>query len=150
MPIEFAASAAAARSGAPMPPPAPCPSTSAPCGSSTACRWTRAGPCGVSMSIAIRARRPRVAHMRYLVIETYVRGAEAVYARAARQGRMLPAGLSYLDSWVDAETLDRCFQLMETNDPNLFDEWTAQWNDLVDFEIVQVIDSDEAARRALS
>ena len=92
--------------------------------------------------------RARVAHMRYLVIETYVGGADAVYARAGRQGRMLPAGLAYIDSWVDERTLDRCFQLMETDDPNAFDEWTARWSDLVEFEIVPVISSSEAARRA--
>jgi hypothetical protein len=85
--------------------------------------------------------------MRYLVIEIYVRGAEAVYARAAERGRMLPAGLAYIDSWVEADTLDRCFQLMETDDPKLFDEWIANWSDLVEFEIVPVIDSGEAARR---
>ena len=86
--------------------------------------------------------------MRYLVIETYVHGAEAVYARAAERGRMLPAGLAFIDSWVAAETLDRCFQLMETDDPGLFDEWTANWNDIVDFEIVPVISSSEAADQA--
>jgi len=86
--------------------------------------------------------------MRYLVIETYVGGADAVYARAKRRGRMLPAGLAYIDSWVEAERLDRCFQLMETDEPKLFDEWIANWNDLVEFEIVPVISSTEAARRA--
>jgi hypothetical protein len=86
--------------------------------------------------------------MRYLVIETYLRGAEAVYARAAEQGRMLPAGLVYIDSWVDAQTLDRCFQLMETDDRALFDDWVANWSDLVHFEVVPVISSSEAADRS--
>jgi len=86
--------------------------------------------------------------MRYLVIETYVGSPEAVYARAKQQGRLLPAGLAYVESWVDAETLGRCFQLLETDDPTLFDAWTAKWNDLVEFEIVPVISSTEAARRA--
>jgi Protein of unknown function (DUF3303) len=86
--------------------------------------------------------------MLYLVIETYLRGAEAVYSRATERGRMLPAGLVYVDSWVAAETLDRCFQLMESDDPGLFDEWVANWSDLVEFEIVPVISSAEAARRA--
>jgi hypothetical protein len=88
--------------------------------------------------------------MRYLVIETYVRGAESVYARAAQQGRMLPVGLEYIESWVDAETLDRCFQLMETDDPRLFDEWIASWSDIVEFEIVPVISSSEAAEKSKS
>ena len=34
-------------------------------------------------------------------------------------------GLEYVDSWVD-ERLDRCFQLMRTDDPALFEEWTAR------------------------
>lgn len=85
--------------------------------------------------------------MLYLVIEKYVHGAAAVYARAAQRGRMLPAGLVYVDSWVDADGLDRCFQLMETDEPRLFDEWTANWDDIVDFEVVPVIRSSEAAQR---
>ena len=88
--------------------------------------------------------------MRYLVIEAYVGGADAVYARAKRRGRMLPAGLAYIDSWVEAERLDRCFQLMETDDTPLLDEWMGHWSDLVDFEVVRVISSVEAADRLLS
>ena len=86
--------------------------------------------------------------MRYMVIETFTRGPQAVYARAAERGRLLPPGLGYLDSWIDERGLDRCFQLMETEDPRLFDEWIAQWSDVADFEIIPVIDTDEAARRS--
>ncbi|HEY0783509.1 MAG TPA: DUF3303 family protein [Thermoanaerobaculia bacterium] len=86
--------------------------------------------------------------MRYLVIEAYKRGAAAVYARSAERGRMLPAGLVYLESWIDARTLDCCYQLMETDDPSLFDPWIAAWADLVDFEVVPVVSSAEAAARA--
>ncbi len=86
--------------------------------------------------------------MRYMVIETYRRGAAAVYEQAAKRGRMLPEGLNYLESWVDASRFDRCFQLMETDRPQLFEEWTSRWSDLVDFEIVPVISSAEAAARA--
>ena len=50
---------------------------------------------------------------------------------------MLPEGLTYLDSWV-AANCERCFQLMETPSPSLFDEWTSRWSDLVEFEIVRV------------
>jgi hypothetical protein len=86
--------------------------------------------------------------MRYMVIETFTQGPEPVYARAAECGRMLPPGLVYVDSWIDERRLDRCFQLMETDDPGLFDAWTAQWADLAEFEIVPVIGSAEAAARA--
>jgi len=86
--------------------------------------------------------------VRYMVIERYTRGPGPVYARAAERGRMLPRGLAYLDSWIDERRLDRCFQLMETDDPRLLEEWAARWADLVDFEIIPVIDSAEAAARA--
>ena len=81
-----------------------------------------------------------------MVVERFLHGAAPVYERAAERGRMLPDGLRYVDSWVD-ERLDRCFQLMETDDAALFDEWTASWADLVEFEIVPVLTSADAARR---
>lgn len=83
-----------------------------------------------------------------MVIETFAHGARPVYERAASKGRMLPHGLAYVDSWVD-ERLERCFQLMETEDPQLLDQWTAQWSDIVRFEIVPLIESGEAAERVL-
>jgi hypothetical protein len=83
-----------------------------------------------------------------MVIETFVQGARPVYERAAEKGRMLPPGLLYLDSWIE-EGLQRCFQLMETDDPGALDEWIGGWSDLARFEIVPVISSNEAAARAL-
>jgi len=82
-----------------------------------------------------------------MVIETFSQGPGPVYARAAERGRLLPPGLVYLESWIDERRLDRCFQLMETDDPSLFDAWIAQWSDLAEFEIVPVIGSAEAAAR---
>ena len=86
--------------------------------------------------------------MRYMVVERFREGARPVYERAAERGRMLPPGLTYVDSWVD-ERLDRCFQLMEADDPTLFDHWITAWSDLADFEVVPVLSSAEAADRAL-
>jgi hypothetical protein len=82
-----------------------------------------------------------------MVIETFKRGAGPVYDRAAEEGRMLPDGLAYVDSWVD-EGLGRCWQLMETENPRLFDEWIARWSDLAEFEVVAVLTSAEAAAAA--
>jgi hypothetical protein len=82
-----------------------------------------------------------------MVIETYTHGPAPVYARASKRGRMLPSGLAYLDSWVDERDLKRCFQLMETEDTSLFDEWIVSWSDLVEFEIVPVVTSRVAAAR---
>ena len=83
-----------------------------------------------------------------MVIETFTQGAGPVYERFAERGRMMPPGLEYLDSWIDDNRLDRCFQLMETHDASLFDEWLANWSDLMEAEIVPVISSREAAARA--
>jgi hypothetical protein len=83
-----------------------------------------------------------------MVVEEFVQGARPVYERARDQGRMLPAGLEYVDSWVE-ERLEGCFQLMETDDPALIDAWIAEWSDLARFEVVPVLSSAEAARRAL-
>jgi hypothetical protein len=86
--------------------------------------------------------------MLYMLIERYSSGPGPVYERAAVHGRMLPDGLRYVDSWVvDDENLDRCFQLMETDDPALFEVWRQRWRDLADFEIYPVITSAEAAAR---
>ena len=82
-----------------------------------------------------------------MVIETFTRGAGAVYERTAKRGRMLPPGLVYVDSWIDERALDRCFQLMETEDPSLLEDWIANWSDLAEFEVVPVIDSAAAAAR---
>jgi Domain of unknown function (DUF3303) len=83
-----------------------------------------------------------------MVVERFTQGPAPVYERAADRGRLLPDGLVYVDSWVD-ERLDRCFQLMETDDPTLFDEWTARWSDLAEFEVVPVLSSAEARERVL-
>ena len=84
--------------------------------------------------------------MLFMVIERYTNGPEPVYRRASEMGRMLPAGLRYIDSWiVDDGALDRCFQLMETDDPSLFDVWLENWRDLADFEVVPVVKSSDAA-----
>ena len=75
---------------------------------------------------------------RYMVIETFAPGAkEKVYERFREKGRMLPAGLIYVDSWLEKDG-NRCFQLMETNDRSLFDRWMESWKDLVAFEIIEL------------
>ncbi|HEY7356029.1 MAG TPA: DUF3303 family protein [Ktedonobacterales bacterium] len=88
--------------------------------------------------------------MLFMVIERYKnRDARAVYQRARERGRMLPEGLTYVASWVQ-DNFDRCFQVMECDDPQLFAQWTAQWQDLVDFEIIHVVPSAEASEAALA
>jgi len=83
--------------------------------------------------------------MLFMVIESFRNGdAKAVYCRFQERGRMLPEGLTYIDSWTDA-TFERCFQLMECEDQRLLQEWVSRWQDLVEFEIVPVVSSKEAA-----
>jgi hypothetical protein len=59
---------------------------------------------------------------------------------------MAPDGLKYVASWVD-DRLERCYQLMETADRSLLDQWMANWADLVAFEAYPVMTSQEAAER---
>ena len=81
--------------------------------------------------------------MLFMVIERFKdRDAAAVYRRAQTDGRMAPEGLKYVGSWVEAN-FDRCFQLMECDDASLLQQWVLAWRDLVEFEIVPVVPSDE-------
>ena len=76
--------------------------------------------------------------MLFMVIEKFRENdGPAVYRRFREKGRMLPDGLKYLDSWVEVNG-NRCFQLMKCDDVQLFQQWIACLNDLVDFEIVAV------------
>lgn len=72
-----------------------------------------------------------------------------IYQRFRERGRLAPEGLMYHSSWVD-EKLHRCFQLMETDNRNLLDQWIANWQDLVDFEIIPVLTSMEATQKVLN
>ena len=79
--------------------------------------------------------------MLFMVIERFKgRDAKAVYRRLRADGRGMPAGLAYVDSWIEAN-FDRCFQLMECDDARLLQQWVAFWGDLVEFEIVPVVPS---------
>jgi hypothetical protein len=83
--------------------------------------------------------------MLFMVLERFKPGqAPAVYRRFRAQGRMEPPGVTYVASWID-EPFDRCFQVMEAPDISGIEEWTRRWDDLVEFEIVPVRTSAEAA-----
>jgi hypothetical protein len=83
----------------------------------------------------------------YMVIESFRNGDPVpVYRRFRDRGRLAPEGLSYVGSWVD-QTLERCYQVMETDDRALLDQWIANWGDIVDFEVHPVMSSKEAAER---
>jgi len=60
---------------------------------------------------------------------------------------MMPPDLTYVNSWITSD-LKRCYQVMECEDRALLDAWMARWADLIDFEVVGVITSAEAASLA--
>jgi hypothetical protein len=85
-----------------------------------------------------------------MVIEHFRNAAAApVYRRFKERGRLAPEGLVYVSSWVD-EDLGTCYQVMETAERSLLEQWMANWSDLVEFEVHPVMTSQEAARRVAS
>jgi hypothetical protein len=66
-----------------------------------------------------------------------------VYRRLRDKGRVMPAGLRYVDSWIEP-SFARCFQLMECDDLRLLQTWLLQWNGLgMTVEIVPVVPSKD-------
>jgi hypothetical protein len=83
--------------------------------------------------------------MLFMVIERFRPGqARAVYRRFRDHGRMAPDGVRYVSSWVDLD-YHRCFQVMDADDEGLLQQWTANWSDLIDFEVIPVRTSQDAA-----
>jgi hypothetical protein len=65
-----------------------------------------------------------------------------IYRHLRDAGRGLPDGLRYVDSWVET-SFGRCFQVMETDDASLLQQWILHWGDLTEFEIIPVVTSAE-------
>ncbi len=82
--------------------------------------------------------------MLYLIVEHF-RGEDPVpvYRRFRDRGRLAPEGLRYVSSWVSVD-FRRCFQVMESDDRALLDQWMANWDDLIHFEVTPVMTSAEA------
>ncbi len=81
--------------------------------------------------------------MLFMVIERFKHGdARLIGERFRRSGRMLPEGVAYRASWVDAAGT-RCFQVMEAPHAELLNPWVSRWDDLIDFEIVPVLSSTD-------
>ena len=60
-----------------------------------------------------------------------------------RKGRMLPDGVEYVNSWIE-ENLQKCYQIMSSESIEKLYEWIENWKDLVNFEIIPVLSSEEA------
>ena len=85
--------------------------------------------------------------MLYMVIERFKNGDPLpVYRRLRDQGRMAPASLKYVNSWT-TEDLTTCYQVMETDNRALLDDWISRWSDIVDFEVITVLTSAQAQTR---
>ena len=85
--------------------------------------------------------------MIYMIIEKFRNGdPEPVYQRFREKGRLAPDGLEYINSWI-TDDLKICYQVMRCDDRALLVEWMANWSDIVDFEVIPVITSDEARKR---
>lgn len=83
--------------------------------------------------------------MLFMVIERFRnQDAKSVYRRLQEKGRLMPEGVTFVNSWVEAD-LGRCFQLTECGDVTLLQRWVAEWSDLVHFEIVPVVPGGETA-----
>ena len=87
--------------------------------------------------------------MLFMVVEKFRnQNAKAVYRRLRDEGRGFPDGLKFVGSWVSAD-LGRCFQLMEADDVTLFQRWIGDWQEVVEFEVVPVVEG-KTTREALT
>lgn len=85
----------------------------------------------------------------YMIIETFKPGKiKEIYQRLEEKGRMQPEGLIYINSWIN-EDMETCYQVMETDSIEKIHEWILNWDDVMEFEIVPVITSLEAKKKAL-
>ena len=65
-----------------------------------------------------------------------------VRERFKSQGRMLPDGVVYINSWIDAPSA-RCYQVMEAPTTAALQAWVDRWADIVEFEVIPVQTSPE-------
>ena len=82
--------------------------------------------------------------MLYMIFERFKGDPLPVYRRFRDRGRLAPDGLTYINSWVMNDS-QGCYQVIECEDRRLLQEWMDQWKDLVDFEVIPVVTSAEAA-----
>jgi hypothetical protein len=83
--------------------------------------------------------------MLFMVIEHFDQArVKEIYQRFHERGRLMPEGLIYVDSYIQAD-FGRCFQIMECDDVTLLQEWVLEWGDLARFEIVPLATSKATA-----
>jgi Protein of unknown function (DUF3303) len=78
-----------------------------------------------------------------MIIEHFKDGApQPIRERFVRDGRMMPDDIVYPGSWIDAQNA-RYFLVMEAADAERLKAWTNCWDDLIDFEIIPILPSQE-------
>ena len=83
--------------------------------------------------------------MLYLVIEHFRDGDPLpVYRRFRDEVRLAPDGATYHASWVTTD-YRHCYQVMECANEGVLGDWMARWSDLVEFEVLPVVTSADAA-----
>jgi hypothetical protein len=88
--------------------------------------------------------------MQFMIIEHFRKHQlKEMYNRFETNGRMLPEGVQYINSWID-ENVSTCYQVMESDSVEKIQEWISHWQDLVDFEIIPVISSAKAKEKVMS
>jgi hypothetical protein len=85
--------------------------------------------------------------MQYMIVEQFKNGDPLpIYRRFRDHGRLAPPGVRYISSWVDCN-FEWCFQIMESDDRALLDQWIDNWSDIADFGVYPIVCSKEAADR---
>ncbi|TMI72263.1 MAG: DUF3303 domain-containing protein [Bacteroidetes bacterium] len=87
--------------------------------------------------------------MQYMIVERfYPSKVKAMYQRFAEKGRMMPDGVSFINSWIN-ESITVCYQLMEAESLEKLQAWIDNWKEFADFEVIPVISSAEAKQKIL-
>jgi hypothetical protein len=84
-----------------------------------------------------------------MIIERfYPEKIKELYAKFDKEGRLLPDGVQYINSWID-EKVSACYQIMESDSPEKLQQWVNNWKEFAEFEIIPVISSAEAKAKIL-
>ena len=84
----------------------------------------------------------------YMIIENYKLGkTEEIYHRFSEHGRMLPSGVEFVQ--LGRRKSYKCYQIMKSESVEKLQEWIDNWKDLVDFDVIPVINSEEASKIAI-
>jgi hypothetical protein len=80
-----------------------------------------------------------------------------IFVERFRDAALCTAGSNNAAGWCRTDwctfppgwniNVEHCFQVMETDDRRLIDQWMANWSDIVDFEVYPVMGLSEATTR---